>query len=298
MSTLKSMHPLVSAQWLLEHNDDPNVRTVDTRFLLGKPDAGIKAYQAGHIPGAVFLDLEHDLSSPVRSDRIGGRHPLPDVNTLAEKLSSLGIGSSHIVVAYDDPNSGQGFYAPHLWWLLRFLGHDHVTVLNGGLPKWLEAGGALETVEPQHPRAEFNADVQFEMIVDAEYVAARGDGTDGADGTVGTVDTVLIDSRAPERYRGEVEPLDWKAGHIPGAINRNWAEGMANGVWKDAQEQRQRFGDANLEQVEEVLLYCGSGVSATANALALEIAGIKGAKLYAGSWSDWVSDDSRPVARS
>jgi thiosulfate/3-mercaptopyruvate sulfurtransferase len=280
------MQPLVNAQWLLEHISDPNVRVVDTRFLLGKPEAGLEAYNTGHIPGAVFVDLERDLSNPVRPDRIGGRHPLPDVDALTEKLSSLGVGSSHVVVAYDDPSSGQGFYAAHLWWLMRYLGHDNVTVLDGGLPKWLEAGGALETATPQHPRAEFTASVRPDMIVNAEHVAARGE------------NTILIDSRAPERYRGEVEPLDWKAGHIPGAINRNWAEGIANGVWKDAQAQRKRFEDANLEQADEVLLYCGSGVSATGNVLALEIAGIKGAKLYAGSWSDWVSDDSRPVERS
>jgi thiosulfate/3-mercaptopyruvate sulfurtransferase len=280
------MHPLVTAQWLLEHINNPDIRVVDTRFLLGKPNAGLEAYNSGHIPGAVFLDLERDLSSPVRPDRVGGRHPLPDIGALAEKCSSLGIGSSHTIIAYDDPSTGQGFYAPHLWWLMRYLGHDQVAVLDGGLPKWLEAGGMLETTTPQHPRAEFIASVRPDMIVDAEHVATRGS------------NAILIDSRAPERYRGEVEPLDWKAGHIPGAINRNWAEGMVNGVWKDAEAQRERFENANLEQAEEVLLYCGSGVSATGNLLALELTGVKGAKLYTGSWSDWVSDDSRPVEKS
>jgi thiosulfate/3-mercaptopyruvate sulfurtransferase len=280
------MHPLVTAQWLLEHIEEPNIRVVDTRFLLGKPDAGLEVYAAGHIPGAIFLDLERDLSSPVRPDRVGGRHPLPDIAALTQKLEHLGIGSSHTIVAYDDPSTGQGFYAPHLWWLMRYLGHDNVAVLDGGLPKWLEAGGTLETATPQHPKAEFTPNVRPEMIVDADYVATRGAGA------------VLIDSRAPERYRGEVEPLDWKAGHIPGAINRNWAEGMAGGVWKDAEAQRERFAEANLEQVDEVLLYCGSGVSAAGNLLALEIAGVKNPKLYAGSWSDWVSNDSRPVEKS
>ncbi len=273
------MNPLVSATWLLEHISNPNLRVVDTRFWLGQPSAGFEAYTTGHIEGAVFLDLETDLSSPKHPNGTGGRHPLPDPKTLAAKLSNLGIGSEHLVVAYDDPSTGQGFYAAHLWWLLRYLGHDQVQVLDGGLPAW---SGKLETSRPTHPKAVFTPRIRPEMLVSADQVAARESST------------VLIDARAPERFRGEIEPLDKKAGHIPEAINLPWASALEHGFWKDSAAQAQRF---NLENTEQIMLYCGSGVSACANALSLEIAGIQGAKLYAGSWSDWVSDDSRPVKR-
>ena len=147
MFCMNEITPLVSAVWLLENLE--KVVLVDVRFALGKPDFGLESYRAGHLPGAVFLDLERDLSSPVRNDRVGGRHPLPDPQTLATKISSMGIDDSSFVVAYDDPSSGQGFYAAHLWWLMRWLGHDEVAVLDGGLPAWLEAGGKLEVTEPQ-----------------------------------------------------------------------------------------------------------------------------------------------------
>jgi thiosulfate/3-mercaptopyruvate sulfurtransferase len=273
--------PLVDVDWLLEHHRDADVRMVDTRFALGQPDAGINAYHAGHVPGAVFLDLERDLSSPVRPDKKGGRHPLPDPGVLAAKLGALGIGDGHLVVAYDDPSTGQGFYAAHLWWLLRYLGHDRVAVLDGGLPAWINAVGRLETDAPNHPIIIFTPRVRNEMIVDADFVASRDERT------------ILIDSRAGARYRGEVEPIDPKAGHIPGARNRDWSAGLeSDGRWKSSDEQRARFD--GLE--DDLIVYCGSGVSAAGNLLALEIAGKTNARLYAGSWSDWVSGDTRSVA--
>jgi thiosulfate/3-mercaptopyruvate sulfurtransferase len=273
--------PLVSAAWLLENLN--SVKPVDTRFALGKPDFGLEAYQSGHLPGAVFLDLKRDLSSVVRDDRVGGRHPLPNPEHLAEKLSSFGIGNSSFVVTYDDPSSGQGFYAAHLWWLLRWLGHDGVAVLDGGIPAWLEAGGKLETGKTATSNATFIPRVRSEMVVGADQVAARSSSV------------ALLDSRAAPRYRGELEPLDWKAGHIPGAINMDWAQVLdSTGKFKPALEQQEHF--SKLEESKEVLVYCGSGVSAGANMLALELAGVKNTKLYAGSWSDWVSDSSNPVA--
>jgi thiosulfate/3-mercaptopyruvate sulfurtransferase len=273
--------PLVEVDWLLEHHRDADVRVVDARFALGQPDAGINAYHAGHVPDAVFLDLERDLSSPVRPDKKGGRHPLPDPDVLAAKLGALGIGDEHLVVAYDDPSAGQGFYAAHLWWLLRYLGHDRVAVLDGGLPAWINEDGRLETTLPEHPVMIFTPRVRPEMIVDADFVASRDDRT------------ALIDSRAGARYRGEIEPIDPKAGHIPGARNRDWSAGLTvDGRWKSSDEQRARFD--GLE--DDLIVYCGSGVSATGNLLALEIAGRKDARLYAGSWSDWVSDETRPIA--
>jgi thiosulfate/3-mercaptopyruvate sulfurtransferase len=277
---------LVSAGWLLEHYQNPNIRIVDTRFTLGKPDVGREAYEAGHIPGSVFVDLEKDLSAPVRPDRVGGRHPLPAISKLEEVFSKAGISNGHHVIAYDDPSTGAGFYAAHLWWLLRYLGHDRVSVLDGGLPAWIAAGGTMVgSPPPLITTAVFRAHPRTEMLVDADYVSNRGE------------NTVLIDSRAPERFRGEVEPLDWKAGHIPGAVNCNWAEGLkpGTGEWKGKTEQLHRLA-AVTDGREEVLVYCGSGVSAGGNLLALAIAGIEdNVKLYAGSWSDWVSDDNRPI---
>lgn len=272
---------LVEPAWLLEHYKDTELRLVDTRFALGKPDAGRLAFEAGHLPGAVFADLERDLSAPVRPDRVGGRHPIPCVEHLEALFSRLGISRQHHVVAYDDPSTGTGFYAAHLWWLLRYLGHDNVSVLDGGLPAWLAAGGELETAVSTPQSATFRATVRPDMIVDAAGVAARAEST------------VLVDSRAPERYRGEVEPLDWKAGHIPGAINISWADGLQEGRWKSAEEQESRFPEAAV-----TIVYCGSGVSAAGNLFAMELAGIENVKLYPGSWSDWISDPDRPIETS
>lgn len=271
--------PLVSAQWLHDRLNDERLRIVDCRFSLQDPLAGRQAYVAGHIPGALFLDLEQDLSAPVRPDRRGGRHPLPTPEALAETLGRAGIGNQHFVVAYDDPPAG-GMYAPHLWWLLKWLGHDQVAVLDGGIRAWQEAGYEVSTSAVEHAPTTFRPHPRPEMVVDADFVAHRPPGT------------VLIDSRAPERYRGEVEPIDPVAGHIPGAINRSWMDSLeASGRFKPAEAQQKRF--EGLEG--EIIAYCGSGVSATANVLALELIG-KPARLYAGSWSDWVSDPSRPVA--
>lgn len=278
---------LVSPEWLLQNSRNPGVRVLDTRFTLGKPEAGRAAYEAGHIPGAVFIDLEKDLSAPVRADRVGGRHPLPSVSQLEETLSRLGVSNEHHVVAYDDPSTGSGFYAAHLWWILRYLGHERVSVLNGGVPGWVAAGGVLsaDPAQDSPAGARFVAAPRAEMLVDAGYVQSR------------PAHSVLIDSRAPERFRGEVEPLDWKAGHIPGAVNCNWAEGLdAAGSWKSPAEQRDRFDPLCKDGRNEVIVYCGSGVSAGGNLLALELAGVPNVKLYAGSWSDWISEDSRPIA--
>ena len=274
--------PLVSAAWLMTNLENSNLHVVDARFLLGKPDAGLDMYRAAHIPSAVFVDLERDLSAAVRADRVGGRHPLPTPEVLSARLGALGIGDDHLVIAYDDPASGQGFYAAHLWWLLRYLGHDAVRVLDGGIAAWIAAGGSLEAGTVKLETAVFTPRARLEMLVSADDVAGRSS------------NAVLIDSRAPERYRGELEPLDWKAGHIPGAVNVNWAGGVQGGQWLEGAAQRERF--ASVADADEIIVYCGSGVSAAGNLLALELAGVKDAKLYAGSWSDWVSDSERPVA--
>jgi thiosulfate/3-mercaptopyruvate sulfurtransferase len=278
------MHPLVSATWLLEHLNDPNLRIADCRFTLGEPQAGSLAYAAGHLPGAVFLDLERDLSGPVGPT--GGRHPLPDPGTLASRLGSHGIGGEHLVVAYDD--SG-GMFAPRLWWLLRWLGHDQVAVLDGGMSAYLAAGGSLTTTVPQHAPARLSVRLRPELVASAEDVARRPAGA------------VLVDSRATPRYRGEVEPIDPVAGHIPGAINRDWAGAVGpDGRFLQPEALQERL--APLLEAPDAIVYCGSGVSAAANALAVEVAGLRSPdlpplRLYAGSWSDWITDPAHPVAR-
>ncbi|WP_216329436.1 sulfurtransferase [Deinococcus aestuarii] len=276
--------PLKSAAWLLEHLHDPQLRVLDCRYALTDPLVGRIAYLSGHVPGAVYADLETDLSGPVQPDGSGGRHPLPDPGVLAAWLGSVGVGNDSLVVAYDDPSTGQGFYAARAWWLLRWLGHREVYVLDGGWPAYLAAGGEPSTEEPTPTPATFTPEVQWEMVATAEDVASRGEGT------------LLIDSRAPARYRGEVETLDRKAGHIPGAVNREWAGALnEGGRWwgGEAQAARLEAGDA------PTIAYCGSGVSATPNLLARELAGVPLGpqnRLYAGSWSDWISDDRRAVA--
>ncbi|AWN23707.1 sulfurtransferase [Deinococcus irradiatisoli] len=274
--------PLISAAEVLQSLDDPQLRLLDTRYALADPLSGRLAYMAGHLPGAVFADLETDLSGEVQPSGAGGRHPLPEPQVLATWLGEQGIGDGHRVVVYDDPSTGQGFYAAHAWWLLRWLGHAQVQVLDGGWPAYLAAGGPVSTEEPAYPPATFTPRVQAGWVLSAEEVAAL------------PPHITLIDSRAAPRYRGEVEPIDKKAGHIPGARNEDWAAGLKpDGTFKAPEEQAQRFPEG------EVALYCGSGVSAAGNLLALAVAGREpgpGVRLYAGSWSDWISDDTRPIA--
>ena len=273
--------PLISAAEFVTRLGDSELRVLDTRYALADPLSGRLAYLSGHVPGAIFADLETDLSGEVQPSGAGGRHPLPDAETLAHWLGQQGIDDESEVVIYDDPSTGQGFYAAHTWWLLRWLGHEQVRVLDGGWPAYLAAGGAASQADPVYPSAPFTAQVQAGWVISAEAVATL------------PPDTALLDSRAPARYRGDIEPIDKKAGHIPGALNLDWSGGLnPDGTFKVATEQAERF------PAGDVVLYCGSGVSAAANLLALATAGREpgpGVRLYAGSWSDWVSDDGRPV---
>lgn len=255
------------------------LRVVDTRFDLGDTAAGERAYREGHIPGAVYAHLDRDLSAPLGLH--GGRHPLPDPPVLAQRLGELGISNEHEVVAYD---AGNGMFASRLWWLLKYLGSDRVRVLDGGFRAWTEAGLPVTSDPPAHPPQQFRARVRSEMAVDREEVLRN----------LGKPDRLLVDARAPERYRGEVEPLDPLAGHIPSAVNLPFAENLTEGRFKSSEELRQRF--AALESAHEVVVYCGSGVSAAHDVLAMEEAGHPGARLYHGSWSDWCSYDDAPVA--
>lgn len=253
---------------------DENVKVVDCRFALTDPDYGKSVYDEDHIPGAVFFDLEKDLSSPVSEH--GGRHPLPVVEELTEKLSKAGITQESTVIAYDD---GEGAFAGRFWWLLSYLGQEDVYILDGGYKAWKEAGNEITEEIPAYEYAEFIPSIKDEMLASYEQVKNHKG--------------ILIDSRASERYLGLVEPLDKRAGHIPGAINFVWTDGFDNGFWKDVEEQKERF--SNLDKTEEIIVYCGSGVTATPNVLALKACGYKNVKLYAGSYSDWVSYDKNPV---
>ncbi|MDJ0736730.1 MAG: sulfurtransferase [Nostocaceae cyanobacterium] len=265
---------VVNCDWLQQHLEDPQVVIVDCRFSLAQPQLGQQQYQASHIPGAYYLNLNQDLSSPVQKH--GGRHPLPNADEFAQKLSAMGVNwGQTLVVAYDDSRFA---FAARLWWLLRYLGHEQVAVLNGGFTAWLEAGYGV-TDEISTPRmATFIPQVRDRMVVDIETVKSRKDMSG----------VVLVDSRDSDRYQGITEPIDPVAGHIPGAINYPWKEVTdSRGFLISSKEQQSRW--SKLAGNNEIMVYCGSGVTACVNLLSLELAGIQGAKLYAGSWSDWCS---------
>ncbi|MEA5504598.1 sulfurtransferase [Halotia wernerae UHCC 0503] len=265
---------VVSQAWLFEHLDDPQVVIVDCRFSLANPQIGQQQYQTSHIKGSHYLDLNQDLSSPV--GKHGGRHPLPNINDLANKLATIGVNfQKTLVVAYDDSRFA---FASRLWWLLRYLGHEQVAVLNGGFTKWQKAGYPLTSNIPQPQRATFVPQINSELVVDIEAVKSRKD----------LPQVVLVDSRESDRYQGEREPIDQIAGHIPGAVNYPWLEVTdSSGQLLSLIEQNLRW--EKLENAEEILVYCGSGVTACVNLLSLELANIHTGKLYAGSWSDWIS---------
>lgn len=265
---------VVSAEWLAENLHNPEIVIVDCRFSLNDPEWGQNQYCISHIPGAFYLDLNRDLSSPV--GRHGGRHPLPDPEKLAEKLAAIGVNSGEtLVVAYDDSRLA---FAARLWWLLRYLGHEKVSVLDGGFSEWQANGYPVTNEVSVAKPGKFIPQLHPEKVVDIEYVRKRKD----------MPNVVLVDSRESERYLGKREPIDPIAGHIPGAINFPWQEVTdEKSKLRSPQEQCQRW--ANIKEAEEIIVYCGSGVTACVNLLSLEIAGIHNAKLYAGSWSDWCS---------
>ncbi len=268
---------LIDVENLVAHLADPDWVIVDCRFQLSDTEFGRHAYESGHIPGAVYAHLDEVLSNPPTTDN--GRHPLPPAEILIERMGRLGIDSSKQVIAYDDKN---GMVASRLWWLLRYLGHEAVAVLDGGWAAWLAAG------QLQYSGTEENAMVQFAGAPRADWVVLVDNVPDAA---------LLVDSRAPERYRGEVEPIDRVAGHIPGAVNYyyqdSWSE---NGRYLSPAQIRQQMqavlGETNPD---EAVFYCGSGVTACVNLLAMAYAGLGNGRLYAGSWSDWITDPSRPI---
>lgn len=270
---------LADVQWLSQHLDDPKVVIVDTRFSLSEPEQGRNQYQSGHIPGAYYLDLNQDLSSPVQSH--GGRHPLPNWKQFASQLNSIGIHSEPPagptqVVIYDDSRFA---FAARLWWMLRYLGHDRVAILDGGIGAWQVAGLPLSQDIPPAKTGGFEPNPQLGWTVDIETVRQRKD----------LPGVVVVDSRSPERFRGEVEPIDPIAGSIPGAVNSFWQEITTDsGQLKSSAALSAHW--AGLNPNDEIIVYCGSGVTACVNLFALVMAGHPMHKLYPGGWSDWCSD--------
>jgi thiosulfate/3-mercaptopyruvate sulfurtransferase len=277
-----SFTTLVSTADLAAHAADTAVAIVDCRFVLDDVDWGARAYREGHIPGAVYAHLDRDLSG-TRNGR-NGRHPLPDSAVLAATLGRLGIDDKTQVIAYDQD---AGMYASRLWWLLRWVGHEAVAVLDGGFAKWTAEKRPTVAGEEHRPPRTFIARPDNRMLVTVDRIAAM------------TADPEwrLVDARAPERFRGEQETIDRVAGHIPGAANHFFKTNLTGETtFKLPDQLRAAFGDViGRTSPDHVIMYCGSGVTACHNLLALEHAGIRGAKLYPGSWSEWSSDPDRPI---
>jgi thiosulfate/3-mercaptopyruvate sulfurtransferase len=242
----------------------------DCRFHLMNKSLGSEQYRTGHIPGAYYLDLEKDLSSAVETH--GGRHPLPDIETFSKKLRAAGVNQHSVIVVYDDSRMA---YAARAWWLLRYYGHQQVVILDGGFNGWVAAGGAIDRREPAPKNGNFKAVIQQDWTVNRADILQSGPAF------------TLIDSREAKRFRGEEEPIDPVAGHIPGALNYLWQDATTEqGFIKSEDAQRKRWED--LTNRDNLVVYCGSGVTACVNLLSLEMCGVK-AKLYPGSWSDWCS---------
>ena len=275
---------LVSTQELVSQLGDASIVICDCRHDLMDLEKGRRAYAEGHIPGAHFLHLDDDLSGKKTGQN--GRHPLPDIDAFAKKMGSIGIDSGKRVIAYDDAG---GPYAARLWWLLRWLGHDQVAVLDGGINKWLTEGRSVDRSVPTSTPATFVAQRKAGMTVDADFVVAN----------IEQPTAIVIDARAPERYRGDTEPIDPVAGHIPGAVNRVFKNNLnADGAFKTAAALKQEFAQLlGAKPPGQVINQCGSGVTACHNLFAMEIAGLSGSKLYPGSWSEWCADPARPVAK-
>lgn len=269
---------LVSVNELRAQSNNPDWVIVDCRFDLSQPDQGRRDYLAAHIPGAVYADVDADLSGPRNGG--GGRHPLPEPDALRQLFSRLGIDDSCQVVAYDACGGG---FAARLWWLLRQMGHEAVAVLDGGWPAWLAADAPTRSGDEQRSPRSFSGSPRDGLTVDSGTVIQA---------------PLLVDSRDPARYRGEFEPLDPAAGHIPGARNRFWKLNLGT---DDHFHSRARLAE-ELQQVygrtapDSVAFYCGSGVTACHNILAAVHAGLPEPRLYPGSWSEWCSDPARPVA--
>lgn len=275
---------LITSELLAAHIGEPGWVICDCRFVLSSPDAGRAAYRESHIPGAMYFHLDHDLAGPVTP--VSGRHPLPDAGQLAAVFGRAGITEGVQVVAYDDVN---GAIAARLWWLARWLGHPHVAVLEGGWQSWVANGHQV------------TADIA--VPVPQNFMARRDDtmwvsSAEVLETVMGRLPGRVLDARAHDRFQGRNETLDPVAGHVPGAVNVPFAGNLEpTGRFKRPTELRQRIEQAlNGSPPERAICMCGSGVTACHNLLAMEVAGMRGARLYPGSWSEWIRDPLRPVA--
>jgi thiosulfate/3-mercaptopyruvate sulfurtransferase len=275
---------LISVADLANSLQDPSLVVFDCRHELTDPDFGARAYGESHIPGARFASVDQDLSGPLTGRN--GRHPLPDPGKLVDWLGRMGVSNTSQVVGYDQAG---GAYGARLWWLLRWVGHAKVAVLDGGWQAWLAAGRPLTQAVPAPRAASFTGKPDDNARVDAKYVQER----------LNSPDMVLVDARANDRYHGQNETIDPVAGHIPGALNRFFKDNLdAQGRFRKPEELRAAFAPlmGNLPAAK-VIHQCGSGITACHNLFAMEVAGIHGSKLYPGSWSEWIADPSRPIAK-
>lgn len=277
------MQPVITPQDLLPHLEDPKWAIVDCTFDLNNPRQGEADYLKTHIPGAVYADLERDLSALPNGKN--GRHPLPSPEDLARVFSRVGIDEDSTVVAYDRNGAP---YAARLWWSLQYLGGSKLAVLDGGLDAWVQAGYPVRSGAEMNTPARFVPAVQSDMLVTTPQIGAR----------LGSGEDLLLDARAPERYRGEEEPYDPVAGRIPGAANFDWEDNLdENGRFKSPAALREQYERVlGAHPSSAVVAYCGSGVTSCHLLLAMAHAGIGGGRLYAGSWSEWCSDPTRPIA--
>lgn len=277
---------IVTSDTIEQHLQDPGWVFVDCRFDLPNPEWGRESYAAAHIPGAFFADLDHDLSGPRTAT--SGRHPLPSTDQWLQLVSKWGIEPNTQVVAYD--SAGGSLAAVRVWWLLRAYGHPFAAVLDGGWPKWQQEVRPMDDGGPKS-----RPGIPFTGHLDARQVVSTAQLVD----IIERPEILLLDARAPERFRGEIEPIDPVAGHIPGARNRPSALNLnPDQTFKSADQLRQEFSELlGNHSPENVITYCGSGVTGIHDLLAMEIAGLTGGRLYAGSWSEWIRDPSRPVAK-
>ncbi len=275
-------HTLISTEALAANLSDPDLVVFDCRHDLMDVQAGRNAYAADHIPGARFAHLDENLSGAKTGH--SGRHPLPDIVALSNWLGQQGVAAGKQVVTYD---ASGGFFAARLWWMLRWMGHDTVAVLDGGLPKWKLENRPLTQAAPHSEPATFTPRAQDGLRVDVSTVLQN----------LRSPDMLIVDARTPERFAGLNETMDPVGGHIPGAVNRFFQSNLeSNGTFKPASTLHREFIDLmNGHAPEQIVHQCGSGVTACHNVLAMEVAGLEGSRLYPGSWSEWCADRSRPM---
>lgn len=275
---------LVSTADLAEHLDDSNWIIFDCRFTLTDASAGKTKYNEAHIPGAIYAHLDNDLAAPITSS--SGRHPLPDIDLLAGKLGKWGVDENKQVVVYDDTF---GAMACRMWWLVRWLGHDNVALLDGVYPKWLKEKRPIDSSPPDISASKFIPRVRNELVVDAIFIQQH----------LSDNGSILIDARPDMRFTGEVEPIDKVAGHIPGAINRPFDNNLdIGGDFMPIEELKNEYSALlKNKNPSQIVHMCGSGVTACHNILAMECLGFQNTRLYAGSWSHWITDQSRAVTK-